>query len=450
MSKKTSVAVAFVGLCALSLLLLSCGSSSSRPSGILYVLTQGTNSQGPTGYGNNVSSFAIDLNTGNLSLINSNASTCPTAATNANPEPCGIPLQILLDPTGATAFVLNQGIASASPPVPPTINSYTVNSDGSLGSPNLAATLTTGDIPIAMARDAAGQFLFVIDEGTDPSAANCQYQPPNNLPNIQCASISVFAMKSGSTSLSEAAGSPFPVGRIPSALSPVSFTPTSPPGASAQEFLYVTFNSDPALHNDSTLSAYSVDSSGNLTDLTPDTPYVTATNPISVQAVNTFTPGENTSGVFVYVGSQANQSGALSVFQVCTVESSVCQSVDPSELVPVGTPTSLGQNPVAMLVDPTNSFLYVACYISNQIYGYLINATRGTLTSLSNSPQPSQGSEPVSMAMHPSVNDLSQYLYVSNSNSQSIAGFTVSTTTGSMSSPITVIAPAAPSGMAAD
>jgi hypothetical protein len=353
-------------------------------------------------------------------------------------------LQIFLDPTGTTAFVLNQGIASASPPVPPTIYSYTVKSDGSLGSPNLAATLTTGDLPIAMTRDAAGQFLFVIDEGTDPSAENCQYQPANNLPNIECASITVFAMKPGSTSLSEAASSPFPVGRIPSALSVVNYT--APGTSTAMEVLYVTFNSDPALHNDSTLSSYSVDSSGNLTDLTPDNPYITATNPLSVQAVNTNPAGENTGGVFVYVGSQANESGALSVFQVCPVGNASCQT---NQLVPVGKSTSLGQNPVAMLVDPTNSFLYVACYISNQIYGYRINTTAGTLTSLSPPNQPT-GSEPVSMAMHPSVSDTGEFLYISNTASGTITGFTVSTTSGAMSSPISVIAPAAPSGIAAD
>ena len=104
MSKKIGGVVALVSMCALSLLLLNCGSSSSRPSGVLYVLTEGNNN-----IGNNVSSFALDLGTGSLSLVNSNASTCPTAATEGNPEPCGLPLDILLDPTGAAAFVLNQG-----------------------------------------------------------------------------------------------------------------------------------------------------------------------------------------------------------------------------------------------------------------------------------------------------------------------------------------------------
>src|SRR5260370_37634792 len=109
MSKKLDALVALAGMCALSLFLLSCGSSSSRPSGLLYVLTQGS-----SGVGNNVSSFAIDLSRGNLSLINSNASTWTTAGVS-----CGLPLNILVHPAGAAAFVLNQRAPSAS--VAPTI-----------------------------------------------------------------------------------------------------------------------------------------------------------------------------------------------------------------------------------------------------------------------------------------------------------------------------------------
>ncbi|MGB9203402.1 MAG: hypothetical protein WCB94_05435, partial [Terriglobales bacterium] len=104
MSKKIGGVVALVGLCALSLFLVNCGSSSSRPAGVLYVVTQGSN-----GVGNYVSTFAMDLSSGGLSLVNSNASTCPTAATGTNTNPCGLPVDILLDPKGATAFVLDQG-----------------------------------------------------------------------------------------------------------------------------------------------------------------------------------------------------------------------------------------------------------------------------------------------------------------------------------------------------
>src|ERR1700675_2363401 len=129
MSKKIGGVVALAAICALSLFLLNCGSSSSRPSGLLYVLTQGGN-----GTGNAVSMFAIDLNSGNLSLINSNATTCATAGT------CGLPRKLVCAPTSSAAFVLSQ----------PAISSYSVNSDASFGTPNPAWTVTTGDTALAM------------------------------------------------------------------------------------------------------------------------------------------------------------------------------------------------------------------------------------------------------------------------------------------------------------
>ena len=111
-------------------------------------------------------------------------------------------------------------------------------------------------------------------------------------------------------------------------------------------------------------------------------------------------------------------------------------------------PTTVGQNPVGMLVDPTNNFLYVVSEGSNQVFGFHIGTTAGTLAALSPANQPT-GSHPVSLAMHPNVNNTGQFLYVSNTDSDNITGFTLSTIDGSMSGPTTTIAPATPSGMAA-
>jgi len=466
----------------------------------VYVLTQGTNAQGLPGIGYNVSSFSIDFDNGTLSLVNSNASTCLTTASNANPEPCGLPLDILLDPAGGSAFVLNQGIPCANGvccsnnPAPPSISAYTVNSDGSLSNPGTPVTWTCINVPapcpnpptqgvpgtgydtaVGMTRDAAGQFLFVIDRGEYPPAVGCPgagTADPSNPIYTGCPSITVFAATPGSATLTPASGSPFYLSKTPSALSAITFTP---PNGSAQELLFVTNNYDlctvscdfppappgPAPPNDNTVSVYSVSSSGVLTEQ-QNSPYALShtTDPISVIAVDTNPPTENTGGVFVYVG-QGGLVGALYPFQVCTVVSAVCTSADVAVnlMTPLATclqvigcevpPTNLGQDPVAMLVDPTNSFLYVVSQGSNQVYGFDIATTAGTLTALAGSPQPSQGSQPVSLAMHPSVNNTGQYLYVSNSNSQSIAGFTLSTTSGSMSNATTVITPSAPSGMAA-
>jgi lactonase family protein with 7-bladed beta-propeller len=439
MSKKIGGVVGLGAMCALSLFLLNCGSSSSRPSGLLYVLTQGIN-----GGGDNVSSFAINLGSGNLSLINSNAQTCATA------NGCGLPLDILLDPTASVAFVLNQGSpCTPTPPtctptgsIPPTINAYKVGGDGSLSAPSTAATLTAGDTAIAMKRDAAGNFLFVITA----------------FPQLL-----VYSMQPGSTSLTQVTS--LTLTKAPTDLSVITFTPAG--SSSVQEFLYVTNNFDYCTgitcnpqHNDNTVSAYTVGSTGTLTEQA-NSPYaVAATDPISVIAVNTNPPGQNTGGVFVYVGNQDPNGGHVYPFQVCTVlgNNGCTQSdVQTSLMVPLATcpqtscdvpPTNAGQQPVTMLVDPTNNFLYVLSEGSNTLYGFRINTTAGTLGALTPASEPT-GSQPVALALQPPVGSSAQFIYVSNSTSSNISGFNVSTTTGSMSNPITVVSPSNPSGMVA-
>jgi hypothetical protein len=482
MSKKISGVVALVGLCALSLFLLNCGSSSSRPAGILYVLTQGS-----TGIGNNVNSYAIDLGSGSLSFVNANASTCPTQASQDNPEPCGLPLDILLDPTGATAYVLNQGAPvcpacgpGGNNPIAPSIYPYTVNSDGSLSNPGTAVNWTTyPDSAVAMTRDAAGQFLFVIDHGSYPEPLTCPaIGTAASSADVAstyagCPSISVLAMpKPPSTTLtfvsqSSTYQSPFFLSKTPSALSAITFTP---PGGAAQELLFVSNNYDlctvacspQTAPNDNTVSVYSVSSSGVLSEQ-PFSPYaVAAVNPISVQAVYTNPAGENSGGLFVYVGNEDPNGGHLYPFEVCTVVGNAnCTQAQVTEnlMSPLTTcpqlscqvpPTSAGQSPVAMVVDPTNNFLYVVAQGTSQVFGFRISAAAGTLTALSPASYPTgSGAQPGALALHPSVNNTGQFLYVSNSNSSNIMGFALNTTSGSMSSPITINSLPTPSGMAA-
>jgi len=479
MSKKIGGVVVLVGICALSVFLLNCGSSSSRPSGVLYVLTQGSD-----GLGNNVSSFGVDFNNGNLTLINSNATTCPILATPTNTNPCGLPVDILLDPTGNTAFVLDQG-APACPsctpatnyPFAPAIYPYTVNSDGSLSNPGAAVNWACvnvsncSDTAVAMVRDAAGQFLFVIDQGSYPTPgypnptpyASCPHVPTG--PYDVCPSISVFAMQPGSTTLTLESGSPFYLSKIPSALSAIAFTP--PLSTTAQELLFVTNNVDicsqncvfPSPHNDNTVSVYAVNSDGTLTEQ-PNSPYsVTAADPVSVLAINTMPAQVGAiGGLFVYVGQGAG-GGALYPFQVCWVANTYCspQNVMDNLMFPLTTcpalscqvpPSAAGENPVEMLVDPTNNFLYALSEKSNQVFAFTIGTTTGQLTAQPTTPYQPTGTLPVSMALHPSVGNTGQFLYTSNSASSNITGFTLSTTSGAMLNPITVVAPEAPSGMA--
>jgi hypothetical protein len=457
MSKKTSGVIALAGVCALSLFLASCGSTSSRPSGALYVLTEGL-----TGIGNIVSAFAVDLDNGNLSMINSddNASTCPTQSTDQNPEPCGIPLSIVLDSTRSVAFVLDQGLPSITPPSAPAIYPFKVNSDGNLSAITTpAASLPLGDTPITMTLDASGQFLFVLDAGQAPYPTNCPQRGSIAVPGVSyanCPAIWIFAAKPGSTTLTATAGSPFYISKVPTSFSPITITPPSgsePCGtSSAQELLYVTSNQDlTAQNNDNALSLYCVDSSGNLTEQA-GSPYKTNSDPVSVIAVNTI-PAESPSngGVFVYVGSQGAQAAALNVFQLCVAQNSLCtlQDVNNSSMVPVSSTTSAGLIPVAMLVDPTNNFLYVASQTTGQVFGFRISTAAGTLTALTPA-SAATGSQPVALAMRASTPDNpGQFLFVSNSTSSNITSFTVNINTGSMSNPITTISAPEPGAMVA-
>ncbi|MGB8784036.1 MAG: beta-propeller fold lactonase family protein [Terriglobales bacterium] len=482
MSKKITGVVALVGMCALSIFLLNCGSSSSRPSGLLYVLTQGVNG-GP----NNISSFSMNLNNGALSLINFNATTCVTSGA------CGSPLDIVLDPTGANAFVLNQGIPcivqldgkcvpSNNAPIAPSIYSFTANSDGSLSAagapvnwtcvmPNGTACTYYPDTATAMVMDAGGQFLFVIDQGVFPRLTTCPgvAGPVTNGPQASaytgCPSISVFAIKGTTLTLvsqSLTYQSPLFLSKLPSALSVITFTP---PGGSLQELLFVTNNQDicvapgcipPSPNNDNTLSVYAVSSTGQLSEQ-PNSPYsLAAPNPISVMAVNTNPPGQNAGGVFVFVGNQGSQTGAVNPFQLCTVQNANCTQTEVQQnlVVPVtcapanSCAVGAGTYPVGMVVDPTNNFLYVISELSSTVYAFRINTQQGTLAGLS-PPNLQTGTQPVSIALHPSVNNTGQFLYVSNSNSDNISGYSLVTTTGTMSSLQPTITPAAPSGIAA-
>jgi hypothetical protein len=431
----------------------------------------------------------MDLNSGGLSLVNSNASTCVPAGGS-----CGLPVDILLDPTGATAFVLNQGVPcpevldttnnvwicdpAKNAPVAPTIFTYTVHSDGSLSAPGGAITWSCGaastcansDLGFAMSRDATGQFLFVIDQGSSPTPGTATPPVFPSCPHVPtsatdvCPSISVFQMSS--TGLTLASGSPFYLSKVPSALSALTFTASG--STTAQEFLFVTNNRDICTgtqcippHNDNTVSVYVVNSDGTLTEQALSPYAVAAVNPISVLAVNTNPIGQNSGGVFVYVGNEDTSGGHINPFQVCTVVGNngcTLQDVQNNLMTPLETctqqctpvpPSSAGQTPVAMVVDPTNNFLYVASEGSSQVFGFKINTTAGTLSGLSPNPNLPTGSRPVALALHPSVKNTGQFLYTSNSASSNISGFTLSTTSGVMNSLPTVATPAAPSGMTA-
>jgi hypothetical protein len=417
MSKKIPGLLALLAFLGLSLFLINCGTSSSRPSGVLYVLSQGEN---------NVGSYAIDLSNGNLSLINK---TSPADTT---------PSSILLDPAGTVAYVLNTGSNS--------ITTYTTSSDGSLSAPTSTALPVQNSV--ALARDAAGTFLFVVSQGTippPPGGSPC----PHPEPNSECPALTVFTIQSDSTTLTQV-GDPVALNQVPTSVASTTVTTTLPDRTTlTKTLLYITNDLDLTHVNDNTVAAYQVDATSGAVTAQSNPPYVTGSVPTAVDAVQT-TPTGGSGGLFVYVANSGSGSGAnsLSIFQVCTEVNATCTAVDVTAtnntLKPVGTPVSVGLNPVAMTVDPTNNFLYVVNHGGSTVSGFRINPTTGALSTLTPATV-STGLDPVAITMHSS----GKFLFVSNNGSSNISGFTADTSNGALSNATNVTSTAQPAGLVA-
>jgi 6-phosphogluconolactonase len=395
MSNTSGGIVVLILMLALSVFLLNCGSSNSRPSGVLFVTSAGATV---------VNSFAINLGNGDLSQLNTEA---PTGSA---------PSKILLDPTGNVAYVLNTGSNSISP--------YTVNKDGSLSKASDVAVPGTG--AISMTRDSAGQFLFVVTTGN-------QLTPQ----------LVVFGTQPGSTNLTLATQTALT--RVPSAVAAITVTASDPPNSTKETLIYVTSVKDLIGQDDNTLSEYTVDSSGNVTeDTAGGSPITTGTVPSAVLPL--FTQANN---LFVYV-ADGQPDNNLRAFHVCTSVTSGCLPADVTNatMTSVGSPVSVQLSPADMVTDATRSFLYVANSGSNSVSSFRINPASGALTAL-NPSTVSTGSTPVALVLHPN----GEFLYIANSGSGSgegsVSGFNVNITSGALSGGIEISSSAQPEGLAA-
>jgi 6-phosphogluconolactonase len=89
-----------------------------------------------------------------------------------------------------------------------------------------------------------------------------------------------------------------------------------------------------------------------------------------------------------------------------------------------GSPWKAGVKPVALAADPTNRFVYVMDFASNQMIGYTIESGN-VLNFLLNGPF-AAGSEPTSVIVDPR----GKYIYASNGLSSTVTAFTIDLATG--------------------
>ena len=396
--------VAILALVAIGFL-MACStkySSSSTSNALVVVPSQGSAV---------MQSFSINLANGESSQINN---------VNGPPTP-GLPTAVILDPAGKFAYVIMKQSAALVPSVTG-IGVFPIGSDGKLG-PATTATLNnnggTPVVPVALAMDSAGKFLFVANSGISGAPG----------------SVSVLPIGSDG-SLTELPTSPYPLpvepgGSTPSASAlalsrttyPVQFSFCSGHTAPATENLYVTDSVNYVLLN------YSVDpSAGALTLMPyssslPGIPTGSVPSGIAVDPCNRF--------AYVANAGPGSSQNTVSAFSICSainlLSTPICPVADFS-LHPIASPYPAGDSPGPIAVDAYGSFLYVVNTGSSNISGYKISPSTGALTAFIGQPVASGlGANSIAIRSDDS------WIFVANTNSTSVSQYSLVFSTGILS-----------------
>lgn len=97
-----------------------------------------------------------------------------------------------------------------------------------------------------------------------------------------------------------------------------------------------------------------------------------------------------------------------------------------------GSPDQAGVKPSALVADPTNRFVYVTDYASNELIGYTVQSN-GALFFMVNGPFKT-GSEPISIAIDPR----GIYLYIANTLDSTVSAYSIALQTGAPSAIVNV------------
>lgn len=168
---------------------------------------------------------------------------------------------------------------------------------------------------------------------------------------------------------------------------------------------------------------------------------------ISIFSINASTGALTSSGSAVSTGSTSASNGPAALVTVLNkflysandggTVSAFTIDATTGALTPIaGSPFPAGTNPNSIVADPTGKFLYVGDSGSKDITGYSINPTTGVLTQTSLTPAGSNSTTAgpaVGLAMHP----MGKFLYVAMDTS-GIAIFSVDPTTGNLTFVATV------------
>ena len=316
-----------------------------------------------------IAAFAVDYQSGALTQINGSP-FANSSGTNV------VPLAIAAAPSGKFIYVANNFTQS--------ISVYAVGTDGKLYGQSTPGTV--GSYPNSMTVDSTGSFLYVTET----------LQPIYTKTSPGKGQIDIFPINQTTGNL----GTPIsvPVGNNPASVA------VSPPFCATTSSLN---SMNPTCTGGNGAGNYSV-----FVYVLDQESYL---NPLATPNPNT--PSTAAPAILGYSSNMT--TGALTPLSgtTCsTLASAVC----------TGYPAGVG--PSAIAVEPSSRYVYVTDAVANEIYGYQIaNNSTGNLTGLVSSPT-STGQYPIAMTIDPR----GKFLLTANYNSGTLGSYTINVANGSL------------------
>jgi 6-phosphogluconolactonase len=360
-----------VSLVSATALILACTFTACSPVTIDYVFVAG-NKNNP----GQIQTFVSDRVSGALSPVGnavSSGGVTPVA------EAVSTDFQHL--------YVANQGDN--------TLVEFSIGDKGALTSPKTVTMAAEGNTPVSIAMNSQGTLLYVVNK----------YQPGCSA-SKPCSggALAVFPVgPDGSLGTSVANGT---LNYLPVGVNPTSVSPLAD-GTAVYVSSYNTTSGT------GFISGFAATSTGALTTLA-GSPYAAGVKPVAIAT-------ESTSRFLYAVDFSQNQMIAYSI-------------IDQGVLHPlINGPFRTGNQPSAIVVDPRALYIYVANQLDNSVSAYAIDKATGTpsaAVNTSGSATNSTGTEPVAILVDPGFG---RYVYTANFLDNSLTGFKINASTGTLS-----------------
>jgi 6-phosphogluconolactonase (cycloisomerase 2 family) len=302
-------------------------------------------------------------------------------------------------------YVANQGDS--------TLVHFAVNSDGSLAQKDTVTLSSQGNTPVAIAANQAGTALYVVS----------QYQPGCSAAKPCSGALSVFSLSSDGTIGSSASNGSlgyWPL-NVPGYSTDL-IVPTGIFSLASNQYVFVTAFDQSAYNPGGPTTSTAnpgwvfgfAPGSGNAVAATPRSPYQAGVKPTGAAADPT--------NRFLYVTDFAsNQLIGYSV-----------QSLGVLSFL-INGPFKTGNEPQAVTIDPRGKFIYVANALDSSVSAYSIDLSTGTPSAAVNvtgAQTNSTDTQPVSIIVDAA---LGRFVYTANHLGNSVSGFQLNPTAGTLS-----------------